>query len=77
MNFGNYRVSQKKYTRSRLMSHKNVAIESTLKIWFGFDSKSLKLDHDMKSNSFESLSIKLLTFKQSASFWKLAKIGQK
>ena len=59
------------------MSHKYVTIASILKIWLGFDSKSLKLDQDMKSNHFESLSVTLLTVKQSASLWKLAEIGQK
>ena len=59
------------------MSHKKVTIASILKIWFGFNSKNLKLDHDIKNNHFESLSIGLLTLKQSASLWKLEKIGQK
>ena len=66
---------KKKYTR--LMSHKNVTNASTLKIWLGFNSKSLNLYDDMKNNGFGSLSIKPLTLEQSASFWKLAKIGQK
>ena len=35
---------------------------------FGFDSKNLKLDYDMKNNHLGSLSIRLLTLKQSASF---------
>ena len=39
-----------------------------LEILLGFDSPSLKLDHDMKNNHFGSLSIKLLTLKQSVSF---------
>ena len=30
------------------MSHKKVAIALILKIWLGFDSENLKLDHDMK-----------------------------
>ena len=58
------------------MSHKKVTIASILEIWLGFDSKNLKLDHDMKNNHFKSLSIRLLRLKQSASLWKLAKIGQ-
>ena len=37
------------------MSHKKVTITSILKIWLGFDSKSLKLDHDMKDKYFESI----------------------
>ena len=54
-----YRVSEKKYTR--LMSHKKVTIALILENWLGFDSKSLKLDHDMKTitlgiNYFWSLS---------------------
>ena len=59
------------------MSHKKVTIALILEIWLGFDSKSLKLDHDMKNDHFASLSFRLLTLKQSAYFWKLAKIGQK
>ena len=59
------------------MSHKNVSIVSILKIWLRFNSKNLKLDNDMKNNHFVSLLIRLLTPKQSTSFWKLAKIGQK
>ena len=59
------------------MSHKKVTIASILKIWLGFYSKILKLDGDMKNSHFGSLSIRLLTPKQSASLWKLAKIGQK
>ena len=51
------------------MSDKDLTIASILKIWIWFDSKNLKLDHDMKNNLSESLSIKLLTLKQSASFW--------
>ena len=65
----------KKYTR--LMSHKKVTIASILKLGLGFDSKSLKLDHDMNNNHFECLSVGLLMLKQSVSFRKLAKIGQK
>ena len=30
------------------MSHKKVTNASILKTWFGFDSKNLKLDHDIK-----------------------------
>ena len=41
------------------MSHKNVTIASILKIWLGFDSKSLKLDQDMKSNHSEFLYVTL------------------
>ena len=41
---------------------------SILKIGLRFDSKILKLDHDMKHNHFGSLSVTLLTIKQSASF---------
>ena len=59
------------------MSHKKVTIALILEIWLGFDSKRPKLDHDMKNSHFGSLSIRLLTLKQSASFWKLAKTGQK
>ena len=59
------------------MSHRTVIITSIVKIGFQFDSKNLKLDYDMKNNHFVSLSIKLLTLKQSTSFWKLPKIGQK
>ena len=59
------------------MSHRNVIITSIEKIGLQFDSKNLKLDHDMKNNHFVSLSIKLLTLTQSTSFQKLAKIGQK
>ena len=58
------------------MSHKKVTIALIQEIWLGFDSQSLKLDHDMKNNHFGSLSIRLLTLKQSSSFWKLAKIGE-
>ena len=50
---------QKKYRR--LMSHRNVTIASILKIGLGFDSKNMKLDHDMKNNNLRSLSNKLLT----------------
>ena len=59
------------------MSHKKVTIALILETWLGFDSQSLKLDHDMENNHFWSLSIRLLMLKQSASFWKLAKISQK
>ena len=59
------------------MSHKKVTIALILEIWLGLNSKSLKLDHDMKNNHFGSISIRLLMLKQSASFWKLAKIGEK
>ena len=59
------------------MSNKKVVIALISEIWLGFDSKSLNLDHDMKNNHFGSLSITLLTLKQSASFRKLAKIGKK
>ena len=45
-----YRVSQKKYTC--LMSHKKTTIALILKILFGFQSKNLKVDHDMKNNRF-------------------------
>ena len=31
------------------MSNKNVTIALILEIWLGFDSKSLKLDYDMKT----------------------------
>ena len=34
------------------MSHRNVIITSIVKIGFQFDSKNLKLDHDMKNNHF-------------------------
>ena len=34
-----------------------------LEIRLGFDSKSLKLDHDIIDNHFESLSIRLKTLK--------------
>ena len=54
------------------MSCKKVNIASIFKIWLEFDSKGLKLDHDMKNNHFGPLSIRLLTLKQSASFWKLS-----
>ena len=40
------------------MCLKKITIVSIFKIWLGFDSKSLKLDHDMKTNHFESLSIR-------------------
>ena len=55
-----------------------MTIGTNLKIWLGFDSKSLKLDHDMKSDHFESLSIRLLTLKQLASFedWRKSVKGQ-
>ena len=74
---------KKKYTR--LMSLKKVTIALIQEIWLaliqeiwlGFDSQSLKLDHGMKNNHFGSLSIRLLTLKQLASFWKLAEIGYK
>ena len=46
------------------MGHKNVTIASILKIWLRFDSKSLKLDHDIKINHFGSLSMKLLPLKK-------------
>ena len=59
------------------MRNHKVVITSILNIWLGFGSKNLKLDHGMKNSHFGSLSRKLLTLKQSASFWKLAKIGQK
>ena len=59
------------------MSHKKVTIALILETWLGFDSQSLKLDHDMENNHFWSLSIRLLMLNQSASFWKLAKISQK
>ena len=59
------------------MSHRTVIITSIVKIGLQFDSKNLKLDHGMKNNHLVSLSIKLLTLKQSTSFWKLPKIGQK
>ena len=38
---------KKKYRH--LMSHKKETIALISEIWFGFDSKSLKLDHDMKT----------------------------
>ena len=50
------------------MSHRNMSISSIFKIWLRFNNKNLKLDHDMKSNNFGSLSIKVLTLKQLASF---------
>ena len=59
------------------MNHKNVTIASISKLRLGFDSKILKLDHEVKNNHFECLSIDLLTLKQSASFRKLVKISQK
>ena len=34
------------------MSLEKVTIALSLEIWLGFDSKSLKLDHDMKNNHF-------------------------
>ena len=37
------------------MSHKKVTIASILNIWLGFDSKNLKLDHNMKNSHFGSL----------------------
>ena len=49
------------------MSHKKVTIALILEIWLEFDSKSLKLDHDMNNSHFGSLSIRLLMLKQSAS----------
>ena len=58
------------------MSRKKLVIALILEIWPGFNSKSLNLDHDMENNHFGPLSIRLLMLKQSASFWKLAKIGQ-
>ena len=59
------------------MSHRTVIITSVVKVGLQFDSKNLKLDQDMKNNHLVSLSIKLLTLKQSTSFWKLPKIGHK
>ena len=59
------------------MSHRTVVITSIIRIGLQFDSKNLKLDHNMKNNHLVSLSIKLLTLKLSTSFWKLPKIGQK
>ena len=50
------------------MSHKKVTIALILKIWLGFDSKTMKLDHDIKNNDIGSLSVRLLTLKMSASF---------
>ena len=50
------------------MSHKEVTNASILNVCLGFDSKNLKLDHDMKNSHFGSLAIRLLTLKQSASF---------
>ena len=64
-------------TYTRLMSHKKVTIASILKLGLGFDSKSLKLDHDMINTQSDYCSIGLLMLKQSVSFRKLAKIGQK
>ena len=55
------------------MSHKKVNIASILNIWLGFDSRNLKLDHDIKKYHFGSLSVRLLTLKQLASFEKLVK----
>ena len=43
-----------------LMSNKKVTIALILEILLEFDSKSLKLVHDMKNNHFGSLSIRLL-----------------
>ena len=43
------------------MSHKKVTIALILKIPLGFDSRVLKLDHDIENKFFWSLSIKLLT----------------
>ena len=54
-----------------------MTIASILKLFLGFDSKILKLDHDRKNNQCGSISVRLITLKQSASFQKLAKIGQK
>ena len=45
-----------------------MTIALILEVLLGFDSQSLKLDHDMKNNHFRSLSIRLLMHKQSASF---------
>ena len=45
------------------MNHKEVTIALILEIWFVFDSKSLKLDHDMNNSHFRSLSIRLLMLK--------------
>ena len=61
------------------MSHKKVRIASIaiLTTWLPFNSKNLKLDHDMENNHFGSLSVVLFALKQSASLWKLAKIDQK
>ena len=47
----------KKYTR--LMNHRKVSIALILEISLGFDSESLKLDHDMKNNHFGSLPIRV------------------
>ena len=51
------------------MNHKKMTITSILKISLGFDSKNLKLNHDMKKNNFgTSMSIRLLTPEQSETF---------
>ena len=59
------------------MSHKKVVIALISELLLGFNRKILKLDYDMKNNHFGSLSIRLLTLKQSTFFRKLAEIGQK
>ena len=62
------------------MSNNKVTIAFFLTIWLGFDSKNHDIknhDHDMKNIHFGSISVRLLTLKRSASFWKFAKIGQK
>ena len=54
-----------------------MTIASILKILLGFDSKDLKLDHNMKNNHFESLSIKILRLNSQPRFENWQKIGQK
>ena len=54
-------ASKKNYTHS--MSHKAVTIASISEIWLGFDRRNLQLNHDMKNNHFDPLSVRLLTLK--------------
>ena len=39
------------------MSHKKVTVALILEIWLRFDSKILKLDHDMTNYHFGSLQL--------------------
>ena len=59
------------------MSHKKWPLYWYKKFDLDWTVKSLKLDSDMKNIPFGFLSTRILTLKQSVSFWKLAKIGQK